>query len=435
MMHRQINIGLIGLGTVGSGVVNILQRNADLIRRRLGVPIEIVKVAVRDPKRQRDVTLKPGVLTTNPKDVVTHPDVEIVVELIGGHEPAMELILEAISRHKHVVTANKALLAEHGDEILNRARVSGVQVGFEASVGGGIPVIKALKEALAANRILSVYGILNGTSNYILTKMTEEDRQFADVLAEAQRAGYAEADPTFDVEGIDTAHKLAILVNLAFGAHVRPSDIFTEGISSIRPIDIDFGKEFGYKLKLLAIAKSHEDRIEARVHPTMVPDEYPIAKVSGVYNAIQLVGDACEDIMLYGRGAGSLPTGSAVVGDIMDISRNILIGPSRALPVAAEQGAEIKIQPMELVTSLYYLRFMVLDQPGVLSQISGVLGKYNISIASVIQRGRKEGGAVPLVAMTHTALERDMRQALVEIKRLACVGEDPVLIRVEGEEK
>lgn len=434
LMKKQINVGLLGLGTVGSGVVNILQRNADLIRRRLGVPIEVVKVAVRDIERHREVTLKPGVLTSNPMDVVTHPDVDIVVELIGGHEPAKNLILEAISRSKHVVTANKALLAEHGDELLMKARAAGVQIGFEASVGGGIPVIKSLKEALAANRILSVYGILNGTSNYILTKMTEEDRQFADVLGEAQRAGYAEADPTFDVEGIDTAHKLAILVNLAFGAHIKPADIYTEGISSIRPIDIDFGKEFGYKLKLLAIAKSRDDKVEARVHPTMVPDDYPIAKVSGVYNAIQLVGDSCQDIMLYGRGAGSLPTGSAVVGDIMDISRDILMGPTRVLPMSAEDHPAVQIQSMASVTSLYYLRFMVLDQPGVLSLISGILGRHNISIASVIQRGRKQGEAVPLVVMTHTARERDMQHALVEIKQLPCVSESPVLIRVEGDE-
>ena len=434
-MKQRINIGVIGLGTVGTGVLNILLKNGELIRRRLGVPVEIVRAAVRDASRDRGISLKPGVLTTNPTEVIANPDVDIVVELMGGIEPAKSLILDAIARGKHVVTANKALLAEHGDEIFSKARAASVHIGFEASVGGGIPVIKTLKESLAANRILSIYGIINGTSNYILTKMTDEDRQFSDVLAEAQKAGYAEADPTFDIEGIDSAHKLAILVNLAFGTSVKPRDIYTEGISSIRPIDIDFGKEFGYKLKLLAIAKYRDHKVEVRVHPTMVPDDYPIAKIQGVYNAVQIVGDACQDIMLSGRGAGSLPTGSAVVADIMDIGRILLSGTSRALPLPPDGNKPVEVQPISNVQSLYYLRFMVIDRPGVLSQISGILGRYNISIASVIQRVRMQDSAVPLVIMTHTALERDMAKALDEIKQLACISEDPVLIRVEGEER
>ena len=429
---------MIGLGTVGTGTLRILRENAEVIQRRVGIPVEVTRVAVRDLKRDRGIAIPDGILTTDASRIIDDPDIDIVVELIGGYEPAKELILSAIARGKHVVTANKALLAEHGIEIHEAARRSGVSIGFEGSVGGGIPVIKALKEALAANRILSIYGIINGTSNYILTKMTEEDRSFADVLAEAQRAGYAEADPTFDVGGIDTAHKLAILVNLAFGAHVNLKEIYTEGITSISPLDIDFGKVLGYKLKLLAIAKMHEGgKAEARVHPTMVPDEYPIAKVGGVYNAIQIVGNACEDIMLYGRGAGSMPTGSAVVGDIMDIARQILIEPSRKLP-AAEPGnsgaSAVVLQSMDSITSLYYFRFMALDQPGVLSQISGILGRHRISIAQMIQRGRKEGGSVPLVIMTHKALERDIQKALVEIKALSCITEEPILIRVEGDE-
>src|SRR5690349_20260225 len=332
-MKQRISVGLIGLGTVGTGAYRILQENAELIRNRVGVPVEITKIAVRDIKRDRGIAIPPGILTTDPSQIIDDPDIDIVAELIGGYEPAKRLILAAIARGKHVVTANKALLAAAAAEIDQASKRAGVSVGFEASVGGGIPVIKALKEALAANRILSIYGIINGTSNYILTKMTEEDRSFADVLAEAQKAGYAEADPTFDVGGIDTAHKLAILVNLAFGTHVNLKDIYTEGITSISPLDIDFGKALGYKVKLLAIAKMHEGgKAEARVHPTMVPDEYPIAKVGGVYNAIQIVGNACEDIMLYGRGAGSMPTGSAVVGDIMDIARQILMEPARKLP-------------------------------------------------------------------------------------------------------
>lgn len=447
-MKQKINVGILGLGTVGTGTVRILQQNADLIRHRLGVPIEVTRIAVRDLKRGRGVQLPPGVLTDNPTKILDDPNIDIVAELIGGYEPAKELILTAIARGKHVVTANKALLAAHGAEIHRAARLASVNLGFEASVGGGIPVVKALKEALAGNRILSIYGIINGTSNYILSKMTDEGRSFADVLAEAQRAGYAEADPAFDVGGIDTAHKLAILVNLAFGAYVNVNDIFTEGITAISALDIDFGKQFGYKVKLLAIAKMHENNVggpaggpdvqmivEARVHPTMVPDEYPIAKVSGVYNAIQIVGDASDDIMLSGRGAGSLPTGSAVVADIIDIARQILLAPSRNLPASeAAEARPLKLQPMESIRSIYYFRLMALDQPGVLAQISGILGRHRISIAQMIQRGRKQGGSVPLVILTHTALERDIQNALVEIKGLSCITEEPVLIRVEGDE-
>src|SRR5437016_13309900 len=355
-MKQKINVGIIGLGTVGSGAFRILRDNAELIRRRVGVPVEVTKIAVRDATRDRGVAIPAGVLTTNPSQVIDDPNIDIVIEVIGGYEPARELILAAIARGKHVVTANKALLAADGAEIHEAARRAGVSIGYEASVGGGIPVIKALKEALAANRILSIYGIINGTSNYILTKMTEEERSFADVLAEAQRAGYAEADPTFDVGGIDTAHKLAILVNLAFGAHVNLKDIYTDGITSISPLDIDFGKVLGYKLKLLAIAKMHEGgQAEARVHPTMVPDDYPIAKVAGVYNAIHIVGNACDDIMLYGRGAGSMPTGSAGVGDVMDIARRqILSAATRKSPAGnATYDAAVALQPMEPSVRLY----------------------------------------------------------------------------------
>jgi homoserine dehydrogenase len=436
-MKQRINVGLIGFGTVGTGALRILRDNAELIRHRLGVPVEVTRIAVRDLKRERGVDVPAGMLTDSPTKILNDPDIDIVAELIGGYQPAKELILTAIARGKHVVTANKALLAAHGAEIQKAARQAAVTLGFEASVGGGIPVIKALKESLAGNRILSIYGIINGTSNYILSKMTDEGRSFEDVLAEAQRAGYAEADPTFDVGGIDTAHKLAILVNLAFGTYINVNDIYTEGITSISPLDIDFGKQFGYKVKLLAIAKMHQGQIEARVHPTMVPDEYPIAKIGGVYNAIQIVGDACDDIMLSGRGAGALPTGSAVVADIIDIARQILLAPSRALPAAetADGHQQLKLQPIDSIRSLYYFRLVVLDQPGVLAQISGILGRHRISIAQMIQRGRKEGGSVPLVIMTHTAKERDIQNAILELKALSCVSEKPVVIRVEGEEQ
>jgi homoserine dehydrogenase len=430
-MKQEISVGLIGFGTVGTGTFRILRDNAELIQSRLGIPVKVRKIAVREIGRTREIQVPAALLTDNPDEVVNDPEIDVVVELIGGYEPAKSLILAAIARGKHIVTANKALLSAHGSEILSAARRKGLAVGFEASVGGGIPVIKVLKEALAANRILSVYGILNGTCNYILTKMTDEGRSFDDVLAEAQRAGYAEADPTFDVGGIDTAHKVAILVNLAFGLAIEPDAIFTEGITVISPLDIDFGKQFGYRLKLLAIAKQHNGRVEVRVHPTMIPNESPIAKVGGAYNAVQIVGDACGDIMLYGRGAGSMPTGSAVVADIMDIGRAILNPGTQ--PVSTPTSGNLTSQDMDKVASLYYLRFMVVDQPGVLSQISGVLGKNNISIESVIQRGRALGGVVPLVIMTHEAIEKDIRRALVEIQGLSCVTEIPVLIRVEGD--
>jgi homoserine dehydrogenase len=436
-MKQKITVGMIGLGTVGSGTLRILRDNAELIRQRVGVPVEVVKIAVRDLTRDRGLNIPGAMLTREPADIVNDPAIDVVVEVIGGYEPARQLLLTAIAQGKHVVTANKALLAVHGSEIHAAARRANVMIGFEGSVGGGIPVIKVVKEALAANRILSIYGIINGTSNYILTKMTDEGRDFSDVLREAQAAGYAEADPTFDVGGIDTAHKLAILVNLAFGLPVSPDDIFTDGITAVSPLDIDFARVFGYKVKLLAIAKLHDGKVEARVHATMVPDEYPIAKVGGVYNAIQLVGDACGDIMLYGRGAGALPTGSAVAGDIIDIARQILLEPARTPPERApsESLPVPTLQPVESITSVYYFRLMARDEPGVLSQISGILGRHRISIAQMIQRGRKEGGSVPLVIMTHTAVERAVQSALVEIEALSCVTEKPVLIRVEGEER
>ena len=431
-MSKSIRLGILGLGTVGTGVVRILERNATLIERRIGLPLEVKRIAVRDRSKVRGVSIPDGVLTTDPFEVVRDSDIDIVVELIGGEDLARDLGLAAIAGGKHLVTANKALLAEHGTEIRQAARAAGVNLGFEASVAGGIPIIKTIREALAANRILSIYGIINGTSNYILTTMREEGRSFDDVLDAAQRAGYAEADPTFDVGGIDAAHKLAILVNLAFGVAAKLSDIYTEGIADISPIDIEFGREFGYTLKLLAIAKSSDGGVEARVHPTMVPDAHPIAQVGGVYNAIEIVGDAVGDLMLYGKGAGEMPTASAVVSDIMDISRDIgASGESRSPSLLPGDGAEGSIKPIETISSLYYLRFMVADQPGVLSQISGILGRHNISIESVIQKRRETGNSVPLVVMTHTAVERDVQAALSEIDQLSSVREKAVLIRVE----
>ncbi|MGH7256148.1 MAG: homoserine dehydrogenase [Nitrospirales bacterium] len=437
-MKEKIRVGVVGFGTVGTGVATIMTRNAGLIRRRVGVPVELVKVVDLDMTRDRGVTLPAGVLTTDLRAVLGDPDLDIVIELIGGYDAAKRIILDAMANGKHVVTANKALLAVHGEELFDAAGRYGVDLGFEASVGGGIPIIRALREGLAANTIESIYGIINGTSNYILTQMTREGRGFQEVLAEAQRAGYAEADSTFDVAGIDSAHKLAIMVCLAYGTPVNVKEIYTEGITGITPTDIQFAKEFGYTIKLLGIAKFHDGDIEARVHPTMLPSASPVAQVEGVYNAIQVIGDAVQDIVLYGRGAGALPTGSAVVSDVIDVARNILKGAPGRVPAAAMRADErrpLRILPMDEIFSLYYLRFMVLDRPGVLSQIAGVLGDHGISIWSVLQKGREEGQTVSVVIMTHTASERNVQDALHDINRLPCISEPTTLIRVEGQDE
>ena len=438
MKKERIGVGLVGFGTVGTGVAKILLGSGALIRRRVGVPIELVRVADLDTTRDRGVTLPPGVLINDARALIDDPAVDIVIELIGGYDAAKRVILDALAKGKPVVTANKALLAVHGEEIFEAAARHKVDLGFEASVGGGIPVIRAITEGLAANTVLSLYGIINGTSNYILSRMTCEGQSFEDVLAEAQAAGYAEADPTFDVAGIDSAHKLAIMVNLAYGTPVNVKEIYTEGITRITPVDIAYAEEFGYTIKLLGIAKSLDGEIEARVHPTMVPSASPIAQVEGVYNAIQLVGDAVGDIVLYGQGAGSMPTGSAVVSDVIAIARNLLRDAAGLVPAASflqDQRRPLRIRPMEEILSQYYMRFMVLDRPGVLSQIAGVLGRHNISIASVIQQGRKEGQTVPVVIMTHTARERDVQAALREIDKMAFISEPTTLIRVEGHDE
>src|SRR4026207_514457 len=348
-MISRVGVGLIGFGRVGRGVVKILLENAGLIRRRLGVPIELVRVADLDVTRDRGITLPPGVLVNDARQVLSDPAVDIVVELVGGYDFAKRLILDAIAAGKTVVTANKALLALHGEELFAAASRKGIDLGFEASVGGGIPVIQALREGLAANTIQSIYGIINGTANYILSRMTHEGQSFETVLDEAKRAGYAEADPTFDVAGIDSAHKLAILAALAYGTPVNVKEGYTEGITHITPLDIAYAKEFGCTIKLLGIAKLVGSDVEARVHPTMLPSSSPIAQVEGVYNAIQLVGDAVGDVVLYVRGAGSMPTGSAVVGDLIAIARNFLKGAvGRVPPVSFQQNQRrpIRIRTM-----------------------------------------------------------------------------------------
>jgi homoserine dehydrogenase len=431
---KEIKIGLIGFGTVGAGVVKILGENAPLIAQRLGGNVRLHKIADIDLKRDRGVQVPKEILTTDAEAVLTDPQIAICIELVGGIEPARTFILKAIEAGKHVVTANKALLALHGAELFAAAQNKGVRIGFEASVGGGIPIIRSLREGLVANRIISIFGILNGTSNYILTRMTQEGKGFREILKDAQRLGYAEADPTLDVEGTDAAHKLAILAALAFGIRVDFNDIFVEGIAHISPLDIQFSSEFGYRIKLLAIGKEDKGKVELRVHPTMLPSHHLLSTVEGVYNAIYLSGDAVGPTMLYGQGAGSLPTGSAVVSDVVDLCGDIIHGVKGGdslAPFWSSEGGMTKA--MEEVVTPYYLRFTAVDRPGVLSKVSGILGEHEISIASVIQKGRRVKEAVPIVMMTHEAKEKNVRQALKAIDGLGIIKAKTTLIRVEAE--
>ena len=433
---KKIAVGLIGFGTIGTGVVRLLQENKDLISERVGAEIYLKRIADIDIVKSRGVALESTLLTTDAGDIFNDAEISIVVELMGGYEPARTFILEAMQRKKHVVTANKALLATHGDEIFQSALRHGVNIGFEASVGGTIPIIKTIKESLVANRIQSLYAILNGTSNFILSKMTDEGKSFALVLKEAQALGFAEANPTYDIEGIDAAHKLAILLSLAYGKKVRLDDIFREGIANISEQDIEFGRELGYRIKLLAIAIRRDNDIEARLHPTMIPFDHLLANVNGNFNAFHIIGDAADSIFLYGQGAGMMPTASAVISDIVDISRDILKGIAIRVPprVRDEESIEpIRLLPFEQITTNYYFRFSAVDRPGVLSRISGILGANDISIATVIQKGRKQGGAVPVVMTTYKARECDVRKAMHDIDQLDIVMGKTMLIRIEDE--
>jgi homoserine dehydrogenase len=430
----RICVGLLGFGTVGSGTAKILLENKDVIESRLGTSLELKWIADLDIETDRGVAVDSKVLTTDAHAVIDDPDVEIVVELIGGYDPAKTFILRAIEQGKQVVTANKALLASYGDEIFSAALEKGVEIGFEASVGGGIPLIQSIKEGLVANRIRGLFGILNGTANYILTKMTDEGSSFADVLKEAQDLGYAELDPTFDVEGIDAAHKLTILLSIAYGVPIDFDAVYTEGISRITPLDIQFIKDFGYRVKLLAISKDDGEAIEARVHPTLIPADSLLASVNEAFNALYVTGDAVGDIMLYGPGAGMMPTGSAVVSDVVALARNILHNAVGRVPPVGYQPTALKPRRMKSIEELqvqYYFRFSVEDRPGVLSKISGILGNHEISIQSVHQQGRDQLGAVPIVMITHEAKEAAVQQALREIDGLGMVKGKTMLIRIE----
>lgn len=431
---KEIKVGLLGLGTIGTGVAKLLMTNAGLISAKVGARITLKKIADLDITTDRGITLPDGILTANAYELLSDPEISVVIELIGGYEPAKRFVLKAIENGKHVVTANKALLALHGEEIYKAAANKGVEVLFEAAVAGGIPVISAIRGNMAANNFSTVFGILNGTCNYILTRMTDEGADFAAVLKNAQELGYAEADPTFDIEGVDTAHKLALLVSLCFGTRVTFGDIHTEGISSLSSVDIKFARDFGYKIKLLAIGKRDGDRVEARVHPTMIPVNNPLADVNGAFNAIRFTGDFIGPVMFYGRGAGMDPTASAVVGDIIEISRNIMAGIGRRcapLGYRDDAVANLALKPMGEIESKYYIRFSAVDRPGVLAKISGVLGSYNISIESMVQSARMAGEEVPIVIMTHEALESDVRKALDEIDTFDIIMRKSQLIRIE----
>ena len=428
-MTRPLAVGLAGLGTVGAGVLALLRQNADIIAARAGRPIAAVGVSARDRTRDRGVSLAGLHWYDDPAALARAPGIDVVVEAIGGADgPARAVVEAALEAGRPVVTANKALLAVHGAALAARAEEVGVALAFEAAVAGGIPAIKALREGLAANRISRVAGILNGTCNYILTVMRERGREFSDVLAEAQRLGYAEADPSVDVDGIDAAHKLAILAALAFGRPVAFADVHVEGIRRVSAMDIAFAGELGYRIKLLGIARATEGGIEARVHPCMVPQSSPIARVDGVFNAVVAEGDFCGRVMLEGRGAGAGPTASAVVADLIDIARG------RVTPVwgaAAAALSHAPSVPIEAHVGAYYLRLMVVDRPGVIADVTAALRDAGVSLESMLQRGRSPGEAVPVVLVTHETTEAAMRAALSKIAALEAVLEAPAMIRIE----
>jgi homoserine dehydrogenase len=432
---KPAKVGLLGLGTVGCGTVNVLRRNADEIARRAGRGIAVVAASTRDIARPRNCGTDHIELTSDPYGIVNDPTVEIVVELIGGDEPARELVLNAIDNGKHVVTANKALIALYGNEIFKHAQKKGVMVAFEAAVAGGIPIIKAIREGLAGNTIEGVAGIINGTGNYILTEMRDKGRGFDEVLAEAQRLGYAEADPTFDVEGIDAAHKLTILASIAFGIPLQFNTVYTEGIRGITSEDIAYASELGYRIKHLGIARRADRGIELRVHPTLIPHRRLIANVNGVMNAVLVKGDATGPTLYYGAGAGADPTASAVVADLVDVVRALTSDPENRVPHLAFQPnaiTDLPILPMESVETAYFLRLRAEDRPGVLAEVTRILGDLGISIEAIIQKEPDEGAKdVPIIMLTHKVLERYMNQAITQIEALEAISSRVNRIRLE----
>lgn len=425
-----IYVGLLGCGTVGSGVVELLLRNSESIARKTGEQIVLKRVLDKDLDKCLQLGLDSTLLTGNFEDMITDPDIQVILELIGGIHPAFEYITRAMESGKHIVTANKDLIAEKGRELFDLARECRVDFYFEASVGGGIPVVYPLKQSLAANQIQEVIGILNGTTNFILTQMSKEGRSFEDVLAEAQALGYAEADPSSDVEGLDAARKLAILSSIAFNSRVTIDDVHVEGISSITPADIRYGHELGYVLKLLAIAKEDEQgRIEARVHPAFIPAVHPLAGVNDVFNAVFIHGDAVGEIMHYGRGAGKFPTASAVVGDIIDIARNMAFNACSRIGCTCYE--EKPILSVNELSNEFYIRMTVTDRPGVLAGIAGVFGNNNVSLASVLQKNT-EGPTAELILITHKVKEQNLRDSLAVLQGMSIVHSINNVIRLEG---
>ena len=433
---KPVKIGLIGLGTVGGGTVNVLRRNSVEIARRAGREITVVKASTRDLSKPRICQTDGIELVQNPKDIVSDSEIDIVVELIGGDSLARELVIDAIEQGKHVVTANKALIALHGNEIFATASRCGVVVAFEAAVAGGIPIIKAIREGLSGNRIEWLAGIINGTGNYILTEMRDKGRDFGDVLDEAQELGYAEADPTFDVDGIDAAHKLTILASIAFGIPLQFNKVYTEGISSITRDDVAYAEELGYRIKHLGVAKRALKGIELRVHPTLIPERRLIANVDGVKNAVLVQGDAVGPTLYYGAGAGAEPTASAVVADIVDVVRALTGDPENRVPHLAFQPEALENFPilsMDDVETAYYLRLTAADKPGVLADVTRILANHAISIEAVIQKEPLEGKCdLPVIMLTHRVFERDLDAAVVEMEALDAVVERVNRIRVEN---
>jgi len=430
-LQNKINIGLIGFGTIGSGVAKLLMERRDLLLKRTGINFNLSLVCDKDLSFKRDVNVPKGMLTEDVNKVINDPDIHIIIELVGGIHPAKEIVMKALSKGKHVVTANKLLLASEGEEIFQKAKDSNREIYFEASVAGGVPIIKAIREGMVGNRFSSVFGILNGTSNYILSSMSSQGSSFKAALKEAQSKGYAEKDPSLDIKGLDSSHKLAILLLLAFGKKVDISDIYVEGIDDISNFDIQYAKEFGYAIKPLAIAKRYGNELEARVHPTLLPLEHLLSSVSGVYNAIFVEADLVGKQLFYGQGAGKLPTASAVLSDIVDIGYKITCGKNSAKFVISKDIEIKNLKKMDNVVTRYYAHFSAIDKPGVLANIANLLGRHNISIASVVQKERREAHIVPIVMLTHEAKERDMQAALSKINKLPAIKKKSVVIRLE----
>ncbi|NQV04513.1 MAG: homoserine dehydrogenase, partial [Candidatus Omnitrophica bacterium] len=427
-----INIGVIGFGSIGSGVVKLLLSGRRLFRDRTGIDLNLALVCDKDLRSRRDVSVPKKMLTRDANKVIHHPDIDVVVELIGGVHPAKEIVMKALTSGKHVVTANKLLLASEGEAIFKKAKEVGREIFFEASVAGGIPIIKSIREGLQANTFYSIMGILNGTSNYILSRMSSEGASFKAALKEAQSKGFAENNPSLDIKGVDSANKLAILSLLAFGKKPNMKDIYGEGIEGISPVDIQYAKEWGYTVKLLAIAKREGNQLGVRVHPTLLSSKYLLSSVSGAYNAIFIDADLVGKQVYYGQGAGKLPTASAILSDIMDIADAIIYGKKSSCLIAAKRAEIKKIKKIDDMRIRYYVHFSTIDRPGVLAKIAGILGDYGISIASVVQKERREAHVVPIVMLTHEAREKDMQDALKKINNLVDIKRKSILLRLES---